>query len=385
MSAGANVLLVGGDAGLAKSLGEAVKGEPGFGLAVHAAGVESPVDPRLLARAGIVVVDLDAARRDHLVALQSMMMQATGQTFIVVLAEPCSDAVQRWFLQIRVRDFLRKPVSGADVLAACSRIIRGQLEPPTDHTQVTCFLPAAGGVGNTTLAIEAAMQILGNASDKSSVALVDLDLHNDACADYLDLEPRLDFAEIGENGERLDAQLLEAMTTRHAGGLALIAAPSAAGQLRQMNRATILRLLDTVAARFENVVIDMPRMWSAWTDDILLGADRSFIVTDMTVPGLRFARRLTDQVNARLGMKNPARVIVNRFEQRFMFGSGLRRGDVAQALGGAFAEAIPNNYQLVREAIDQGVPLETLKPGNNVSTALKRLILARPQEERRAS
>lgn len=385
MSAGANVLLVSGDGVLAKSLDEAVKGEPGFGLAVHAGGVEAPVDPQLLARAGIVVVDLDAARRDHLVALQSLMMQATGQTFIVVLAEPCSDAVQRWFLQIRVHDFLRKPISGADVLAACNRLIRGQLEPPTDHTQVTCFLPAAGGVGNTTLAIEAAMQILGGASDKSSVALVDLDLHNDACADYLDLEPRLEFAEIGENGERLDAQLLEAMTTRHASGLALIAAPSVAGQLRQMNRATILRLLDTVAARFENVVVDMPRMWSAWTDDILLGADRSFIVTDMTVPGLRFARRLSDQVNGRLGMKNPARVIVNRFEQRFMFGSGLRRGDVAQALGGAFAEAIPNNYQLVREAIDQGVPLETLKPGNNVSTALRRLILARPQEERRAS
>ncbi len=380
-----SILLVSTDAALARSLGESMKAAPGFALAVHAAGVEAPVDPQQLAQAQIVVVDLDAGRRDHLVALQAMMMQSSGQTFIVVLSEPCSDAVQRWFLQIRVHDFLRKPISGADVLAACARLMRGALEPPTDHTQVACFLPAAGGVGNTTLAIEAAMQILGAASDKSSVALVDLDLHNDACADYLDLEPRLDFAEIGESGERLDAQLLEAMMTRHASGLALIAAPSVAGQLRQIQRAAILRLLDTVAARFENVVIDLPRMWSAWTDDILLGADRCFIVTDMTVPGLRFARRLTEQLNARLTMKAPARVIVNRFEQRFIFGSGLKRGDVAQALGGAFADAIPNNYQLVREAIDQGVPLETVKPGNNVSAALRRLVLARPQEERRAS
>ena len=52
-------------------------------------------------------------------------------------------------------------------------------------------------------------------------------------------------------------------------------------------------------------------------------------------------------------------------------------------LGNDFAGAIPNSYQIVREAIDRGVPLDEVKPGNRITTELKRLIqpqvVARPQ------
>ena len=58
-----------------------------------------------------------------------------------------------------------------------------------------------------------------------------------------------------------------------------------------------------------------------------------------------------------------------------MFGSGLRRGDIEQALGDAFAGTIPNNYALVREAIDRGIPLEEVKAGNNVVSAVEEAIV----------
>ena len=58
-------------------------------------------------------------------------------------------------------------------------------------------MAAAGGVGATTLAIEAAMQLSRDAKDPDSTCLVDLDFQTSACADYLDLEPRLDLDEIG--------------------------------------------------------------------------------------------------------------------------------------------------------------------------------------------
>lgn len=384
MAQKSEILFVSADGPLGGSLAEAARRDASLALSLHAAGIDSPVDASTLARAALLVVELDAARRDHLLALQSLMMSAAGRP-VVVLTDGATDAVQRWFLQIGVRDLLRRPAPAAEIIGACQRLLAGQPAPPSDYAEVTTFLPAAGGVGNTTLAIEAAMQILGTRPDANSVALVDLDLHNDACADFLDLEPRLDFDEIGDSGERLDPQLLEAMTTRHATGLALVAAPSVAGHMRELHGAAILRLLDVVATQFQHVVIDLPRMWNPWTDGILVGSDRTFIVTDMTVPGLRFARRIADQVNSRLKLKTPARVVVNRAERRLFPGAGLRRGDVAQALDGVFAGEIPNNYQLVREAIDQGVPLESVKPGNNISVGLKRILFARPQEERRAS
>ena len=45
--------------------------------------------------------------------------------------------------------------------------------------------------------------------------------------------------------------------------------------------------------------------------------------------------------------------------------------------------AIPNDYALVREAIDRGVPLDEVKPGNKITAQLKKLMLdaARRQAE----
>ena len=58
-----------------------------------------------------------------------------------------------------------------------------------------------------------------------------------------------------------------------------------------------------------------------------------------------------------------------------MFDPGLKKSDIEQALGADFAGTIPNNYRLVREAIDRGVPLDEVKAGNNVTSQLKKLML----------
>jgi pilus assembly protein CpaE len=118
----------------------------------------------------------------------------------------------------------------------------------------------------------------------------------------------------------------------------------------------------------------MPRTWFSWTDNVLQGSNKLFIVSEMTVPGLRLAKQLLSAIRERLGEGANPQVIVNRFEQR-MFTPGLRRADIEKALGSAFGGAIPNNYRIVREAIDRGIPLEEVKPGNNVSVAMKKLIL----------
>jgi pilus assembly protein CpaE len=81
-----------------------------------------------------------------------------------------------------------------------------------------------------------------------------------------------------------------------------------------------------------------------------------------------------EAVHERLGDGPKPQVIVNRFEQR-LFSSGLRRADIQQVLGDAFAGCIPNQYSLVREAIDRGVPIDEVKPGNKITSQLKRLVL----------
>jgi pilus assembly protein CpaE len=121
----------------------------------------------------------------------------------------------------------------------------------------------------------------------------------------------------------------------------------------------------------------MPRTWFSWTDSVLLGSNKLFIVSEVTVPGLRHAKQLVEAIRERLGDGPKPQVIINRFEQR-MFGSGLRRTDIEQVLGEAYACSVPNNYGLVREAIDRGVPLDEIKPGNKITSQLKKVMLPQP-------
>jgi pilus assembly protein CpaE len=325
------------------------------------------------ADATVVVADLDATQPDDFDALQRLAGRLGGRPPIIVVTQALNEVVARQLLQVRVADFLIKPVAPLDLVRACARVAQQPAGAETKEAQIDTFLPAAGGVGVTTLAIQTALLLRGRHKSGAQTCLVDLDFQHGACADYLDLEPRLDLDEIEPQPERLDRQLLEVMLSHHASGLAVIAARRRPAEMRSFDPYVVTRLLDLVSTRFDHVVIDLPRTWFGWTDNVLIGSNRLFIVTEATVPGLRSAKQLATAISERLGDSVNPQVIVNRFEQR-MFGHGLRRSDLKQTLGSTFAGTIPNNYGLVREAIDRGVPLEEVKPRNNVTAELKKMI-----------
>ena len=337
-------------------------------------GEESKLE---IGNAAVLVIDLDAAEPEELSALQRLMGRLGGRPPVVVVTQAFNEIVARKLVQMRVADFLVKPVTPIELVRACSRVAHEPSREEVKEAQIYTFLPAAGGVGVTTLAIQSALTLLNSGPRGSlSVCLVDLDFQHGACADYLDLEPRLVLSEIEPRPERLDRQLLEVMLSHHSTGLAVIAAPNRPAEMRTFDPNVVTRLLDLVSSHFDYVVIDMPRTWFTWTDNVLIGSNKLFIVSEMTVPGLRHAKQLVTAISERLGEGPHPKVIVNRFEQRF-FAPGLRRADIKQVLGDAFAGTVPNNYRLVREAIDRGVPLEEVKQGNNVAVELKKLLLQR--------
>jgi len=324
--------------------------------------------------ATVVVIDLDASREEELQALQSLIMRIGTRPPVVVVTQAFDEVVARRLIQMRAADFLVKPVSAVELAQACARVAQGPVSSETTDAQIYTFLPAVGGAGVTTIAVQTAMLLLNSGQrEKTSTCLVDLDFQHGACADYLDLEPRLNLGEIEPRPERLDRQLLEVMLSHHPSGLAVIAAPNRPAEMRSFDPDVVTRLLDLVSTHFDYVVFDMPRTWFSWTDSVLLGSNRLFIVCETTVPGLRHAKQLVAAIRERLGDAAQPQVIVNRFEQR-MFSAGLRRSDIVQALGDDFLTVIPNHYALVREAIDRGVPLDDVKPGNRITQALKKLI-----------
>ena len=334
-----------------------------------------------LAGATILIIDVDHGDEAELDALAIMMKHIGSQPPVVAVTQSFDSALARRLMQMRVADLLVKPVPSIELARACARLAESATAAEIAAAQIFTFLPAVGGAGVTTLAVQTAMLLLNSGPrGKTATCLVDLDFQHGAAADYLDIEPRLNLGEIEPRPERLDRQLLEVMLSYHTSGLAVVAAPNRPAEMRSFDPDVVTRLLDLVSSHFDFVVFDTPRTWFSWTDNVLLGSNKVFIVSETTVPSLRQARQLTEAIHERLGDDVKPQVIINRFEQR-LFSPGLRRADIERAIGGSIAGYVPNNYGLVREAIDRGMPLDAVKPGNKITSQLKKLILQQPSNK----
>jgi pilus assembly protein CpaE len=328
------------------------------------------------------IIDMDASQFEEIDALRRVTRRLEGAAPVVVVTKEYNAAAVRILVQLQVADFLVKPISTTDLVRSCERVLKGSDRDANSESHIYTFMPAAGGVGNTTLALETAFLLHRSVTRGAATCVVDLNLQQGACAEYLDLEPRFDIGEVENQPERLDRQLLDVMLSKHESGLCVLAAPVRPTEMRSFDADVVVRMLDLVSAYFDNVVIDMPRTWFPWTETVLLGSNKLFIVSEMTVPCLRQTQRLMKSIQETTANQAKPSVIVNRFEQR-KFDNGIKQADVQEILGESFAGGISNNYKLVREAVDRGVPLHQVDAEANVIRDLKRIII--PEEAEAAA
>ena len=370
-----NIVLVSNDESLRHEVNAAVATKTSVNVQLLD-GLSRSAESKLVSDdANLAIVDLDANSADDLETLTRVVMRSKNTLPVLIVTESLNERLTRQLLHLRIADVMVKPVKTTDLVRTCQRLISGENGQEQTEAKIVTFLPAGGGVGVTTLALQAAF--LYHSEQRSlagTTCVADLNFQHGACADFLDLEPRLDLNEVEPRPERLDRQLLEVMISKHDSGLSVIAAPNKPAEMRSFDPAMVTRLLDLVSAYFDTVVIDMPRTWFSWTDSVLLGSDKLYIVSEATVPGLRQAQRLIAAIEERFeGEVNP-QVIVNRFDSR-RFGNGLQTGDIESALSGRLAGTVCNNYQLVREAVDRGVPIGEIEPNNNITLDLKKILI----------
>src|SRR5262249_23431376 len=155
--------------------------------------------------ATVAVIDLDAAQPTEMQALERLMARIGAWPPVVVVTQTFDSAVARALVQMRVADFLVKPVSPVELVRTCARVAAApSAADETIESQIYTYLPAVGGAGVTTLAVQSAMLLLNSGPrGKTKTCLVDLNFQHGACADYLDLEPRLNLSEIEGRPERL--------------------------------------------------------------------------------------------------------------------------------------------------------------------------------------
>ncbi len=323
----------------------------------------------------VIVIDLKAATPEDMAALERVKRTRLAATPVIAVTSYLDQDVVRRLVQIKVDDWLPKESSFLDLYKSCERLARA---PASDRRvrEAVCysFFPAAGGAGNTTLAIQSAFALAGDKKKPASVCLADLNFQDGTVADYLDLTPSFKLEELASAPGRLDSQLLDVMLTRHASGLAVLAAPRLPAKYVEISEGLISTVLGLLTQSFDYLVIDLPKNWHPWTDNVIWGSNHVYVVTNFTVPALKHARYVVDAIKAKASNEAAVSVIVNKHREKLLFGSGLRKKDAETLLRDMLAGFVPDVPDLVQEAINRGVPISEVSPGSKVEKALVRIL-----------
>lgn len=341
--------------------------------------------------ADVLLFELDAEDPDDVVILQRIRHDKGSDKIILVTSPHLGTAGVRQLLRDGVDDFIPQPMERGDIIEALEMAARKLQQrrlamPP--RGKVFAFLKACGGVGTTTLAVQTALglqQPRRRGGAKPETCLLDLDLQFGTAALYLDLESKSEIVDIIRSPERMDGELVRGAMSQHKSGLSVLTAPITPVPLEALTAETAARLVEVARSEFDYVILDLPALLTTWLEPVLSKTDCAVLVTQLTVPAIRQTRRLIEILEEEGFFNLPLILALNRY--RWQWGEGVRLKQAEQALKRPFDFYIPNDYRLVVDAINQGVPLHEVRRRNKVSKRVRQMAdaclkrIAQRQEE----
>jgi len=252
------------------------------------------------------------------------------------------------------------PTEVAEIIAG-----RKQLEssppaapaPPAGGRPITIsFVPSSGGVGNTTLVLETALQLkIDKKTQHQRICILDLDFQTSHICDYLDSEPRLKIADLSKAPERLDEHLFESFRTPHDSGIDVFAAPRSKFGWAELNVEALDALLTMIARRYDLVLIACPLPWFPWTTQIVGASDAVVITGINTIPCLRQVCETLELVRATGSSLLQTAIVINRCDYTLL-GSIARRKHVEMVLRDEQLFFIASRPEAI-ECINMGQPM----------------------------
>lgn len=347
----------------------------GFSLRFAEAAVEAPLPPGLISGGRAIIVEVEAGNEASWLRLEHIVGLGLGVPVAAAIAHP-THADMRRCMGLGVCDALPLPLSAEDLAAALERMGRGLgmfAQRARRRGRSIAFLKSVGGVGATALLTQAGCLLARQEQACGRQAcLLDLDIQFGAAALYLGLAPALSFQDLLEAGSRADEALLRQVAASHPTGLQVIAAPPEIIPLEMVTQDRLHDLLDIMAREFSTVLIDLPGAWTQWSLALAARVEALCLITELSVPGLHQARRQIRMLEQAGVNRARLHVIANRVERRFWKPISLKAAE--EALGHGISSVIGNDFRTLSAAIDQGVPLKSIRPGSRIEQDLAAMV-----------
>ena len=275
------------------------------------------------------------------------------RTTILLATRDGSVGFIRAALEAGANDVLSLPLQPADLHKALIRAMQTGPRTPTAPEslgQVITVCGARGGLGATTVAVNLAVRLATLTG--ADTALVDLDLQRGDVAAFLNLTPINSLANLAAAPGEVDEIFLAGALTRHPSGVFVLPAPPQLEDADGIGHDDVKVALDLLRAQFRFTVIDTARTITGATLAAFETSQRLLLLTDLSVPGVRAARRIVELLGR---LEVPMEQVELLVTEAVAGPVGLP--EAVRAIGKQPLLVLPRDDATAAEAMNQGAPL----------------------------
>lgn len=320
---------------------------------------------------GVVAID---ANPEKALDLMSKLRDAAPECAILVVSSSRDGDLILRAMRAGAKEFLTQPVKVEDLVSALDRITVqkfGKGDARGRSCSVIAVAGATGGVGTTSVAVNLGCALAQEPSN--SVALVDLDLALGDADVFLDTIPDYTLVDVAQNIGRLDFTLLKRSLTKHASGLYLLPRPVHLQDTAHVTADDFTRCIGLLKATFSHLVLDLSKSYGELDMIALKASNHILLVTQLDLPCLRNVVRLMASFGEVEGLKDKTKILVNRV--------GLDSGQISlkkaqETIGREIFWQLPNDYRVMSEVRNNGVPLVEHAPRAGITIAIQALAKA---------
>lgn len=322
----------------------------------------------------MMLMDVDLADESELEVLTEVIGRAPSGIPIIATSSSSSIDRVRLLMRMGLADFVPQPIGRDDLINSIMVARRQALRQgaPQSTGRIIAFMRTAGGMGATTLVVQSACILAQSKPSQPRVCLIDLDIQAQAAGLYLNVDSPLSLVDCLTDPERIDAMLMKSVVSRHSAGFDVLPAPKNIVPLDRVQPTAVEALLEVARSEYDLVLLDMPPVWTSWSETALANSDLLVLVTQVSVAGVRQARRQIDALSGRKLGTLPTLVVANRYQKR-LFRREIHLHEAERALGRRFDVCIPSDYRLVSEAVNAGVPLAAVKKRTRLEREIRKL------------
>lgn len=256
----------------------------------------------------LIILEAGQSGHDLLEGLESLAEVCDPSTQVMVIGQLNDIGLYRALMDRGISEYLVAPRGPLQVVSAISSLYADRASAPVGKTYA--FVGARGGVGSSTVCHSVAWAMAEIC--KTDTVLMDMDLAFGTASLDFEQDPSQGLSEALGAPERLDDVLLDRLLQKCTDRLSLFAAPNLLDRDYDIGTEAFEQVVDLVRGAAPAIALDVPHLWSGWTQKQLHTADEVVVTATPDLASFRNAKNIFETLASVRGADGDPTLVLNQ-------------------------------------------------------------------------